>query len=226
MPDNSLLQALLARAQTPLTEIPTQAAQAVARPVTDYGMNHAGPLGTAAKYAGAFGENVGDTLTGMTSPLQLALAAATGGLGKGIGRLAGAGVGLTSKAAVGAAKALPGAVPGLTHATAEFAPVGGEAAANAARAGMQQVASPGARNVEQTLYRRIMDSGAGNVGRLGSEAGKISVGDLIMPTIGIGAGGYAAKKLYDTVQNLKSKTGTIQQANPFNRVSGVLDGIK
>lgn len=219
----------MARAQKPITEIPTQVAQATARPLTDWGMNHAGPVGTAAKYAGAFGENVGDTVSGMTSPLQLAIMGATAGIGSGIGRLGAAGAGLMRNSALGAAKALPEAVPGLTHAAAEFAPVGGEAVANAARAGMKAVGSPAAKSLQETMYKRMMSSGAGNVGgemgRLGSEAGKVAVGDLIMPTIGIGAGGYAAKKLYDTVQNLKSKTGTIQQANPFNKVSRVLDGI-
>lgn len=232
MPDNSLLQALLQRAQTPITEIPTQVAQAVARPVTDYGMNHAGPLGTAAKYAGAFGENVGDTLTGMTSPIQLALMAASGGVGKVAGKLGSAAMGVTRSSALGAAKGLaegahagPLGIPGLTHAAAEFAPVGGEAVANAARAGMSKIASPGARNVEQTLYKRIMDSGAGNVGSgmkafqtptgvLGSATGEITPGAAAATAGLLGAGGYAGKQLYDMLQTAK---------NPLKHATGILD---
>lgn len=247
MPDNSLLQSLLARATTPVTTLPSQISDAVYKPVTDWGMNHAGPVGAAARGFGAFGENVGTGLTELTSPLNLALTAGTGGLGR-----VGAALGIGGKVAPAAAEGLSSIVPELIQAgrgvkqvmpeaddvtrlastlkqrllhvptgskaatalgqsSAEFAPVGGESILNSARAGMGKVATPGARNVEQKLYQRIMDSGAGN---MGSQTGEITPAGAAATAGLVGVGGYAGKQLYDMLQTAK---------NPLKHATGILD---
>lgn len=130
-------------ANKPLTDLPTQAAQKVARPLTDWGMNHPGILGGMARGAGAFGESLGSTLSDMTSPLSLGVTMATGGLG---GGAVGAGEGAALREGPAAMQGLRGAIPAASkivnevqHAPvnlpAEMLEYGGEDAYNVARQG-------------------------------------------------------------------------------------------
>jgi hypothetical protein len=92
--------------------------------------------------------------------------------------------------------------------TAEMVPRGGEAAYNAARAGMTKVPRPSAQDA---VYSRMM-----------GQAGAVDPRLVLGGGAALG-GGLLAKKLYDAVSSIKSPTSTIQKANPFNRVSEILD---
>lgn len=80
--------------QTPLTSVGHKVGQAVARPLTDWGMNKAAEYPIASKIAigaGALGENFGDVADAATSPLNIGLTAGTmgaGAIGSGGGKLA------------------------------------------------------------------------------------------------------------------------------------------
>lgn len=235
----------MARATTPLVP-PSAAVDRLAQP----GLNDSKPWAMAK----GFGSGVLEGLRQQTSPVNLA-GLATLPMGLGAGKAAvGAADALAGvvpelvDAAQGVKQVVPMAddVTRLAHTlrqrllqvpssakvatklgqtAQEFTPVGGESVLNAAREGMTKVASPARASVQDTLYKRIMASGKGNVGEemkayqmptgvIGSETGEISPGAAAGTAGLVGAGGYVGKQLYDMLQQAK---------NPIKQASGVLD---
>ena len=93
------------------------------------------------------------------------------------------------------------------------------AAAKAARdAALEGLAAPQARAIEQQLAQAARKKF--NV--VGSETGSIDP-KLLLGGVGVGAAGYAGKKLYDLISRIKDPEGTIQKANPFGQVEDILN---
>lgn len=220
----SLFQELLNRANTPVVpeSVISPAVDALAHPK----LNDS----TMMAQLKGFGAGALEGARGLTTPMNLALAAIPGGrAGKGV---------------VAGAKGLAGVVPELVQAeravkqvmpmaddvtrlgatlkqrllqvpskgqkalggsVAEFTPSGGEAAYNAGRAGMAKVPSPGIPKIPYRAprYEHLLEA-----------TGEVSPGMLL----GLGAAGggaaYAGKKLYDMMQQVKASA---QKVNPFQR---------
>lgn len=65
----------------PLSDLPSRAAGVISEPLMQYGESGTDWTRTPALYGGAFAQSVGDVLSGLTSPGNIGLAAATGGAG-------------------------------------------------------------------------------------------------------------------------------------------------
>lgn len=65
----------------PLTDLPSRVAHSVMEPMVQWGETHPGMVGDAARIGGTFGESVGNVASGLTSPVNLGLSAATLGAG-------------------------------------------------------------------------------------------------------------------------------------------------
>jgi hypothetical protein len=70
------------RIWSPMTNLPSRAAKFVAEPMMQWGESHPDiPYGQAARYGGAYLQSLGNTVTDLTSPGNVALTAATAGAG-------------------------------------------------------------------------------------------------------------------------------------------------
>lgn len=138
---DDLLQALLSRATTPI--VPQQAIQPAVDSLTEPKLDQSPMM---AKLKG-FSAGALEGARGLTDPLTLGSMAIPGGL--------------ALRGAKSAGKAITGirqSVPALGETIAEFTPVGGEATYNAGRAASK------APDLMETMYKRLMASGKGNVG--------------------------------------------------------------
>lgn len=201
---NPLLMELLKRAQEPVVpQLPIE--RSLTEPQLDQSPGMAALKG--------FGAGALEGARSFTSPLNLAAMAIPGGRAmKGaVGAARGVARAIPRVAQIG--QATRQAVPALGEVAAEFAPVGGEAVYNAGRAVSK------APDLAESLYKRMMASGRGN---MGSETGSIDP-KLLLGGGAVAGGGYAAKKLYDLIQNIKDPAGSIQKANPFGQAADILD---
>lgn len=155
---NELLQALLDKASTPLTTLPSRAGQATAEALNNKGWGK----------TGALAEGVGNTLSDLTSPVSLALMglgpmagkAASGMLGAKVAGPVGAEVGSALKPSLTGLGKL--AVPSLTRGakvaetlgemSPDFTPVGGEGMYNVSRISADPLRS--ASSLEKLLIGR------------------------------------------------------------------------
>lgn len=188
---DSLLQALYNRMTSPLVpqlaDAGEQAETAMSEPSLD-----ASPTMAMAKGFGAGAmKGLGRVLSDATSPVSLLAMLASGGLSAGA---KGAGAGVTAARA---------AAPELGALSAEFAPVGGEAAYNAGRA-VSALADP-----TEAAYGRIL-------ARMGPETGKISPEMAILTGGTVGGLGYAGSKLISALKagasNANHRLNSIQKA--------------
>jgi len=121
-------------AWSPLSDLPSRAAKTISEPLMQYGESGTDWTRTPALYGGAFAQSVGDVLSGLTSPGNLALGAATGG------------VGLASRTAV--QKALPVVAPKVAQGlTTAGRAIGGATTAH----GAQTIVDPSTTMFEKGL---------------------------------------------------------------------------
>lgn len=100
---------LVDKITSPLTDAPSRAARVVAEPFMAWGERGNNPLQKAALYGGAFTQGVGDVISAMTSPADLAAAALSGGASMAASR----GLPIAGKLAMGArASSIPPALHG------------------------------------------------------------------------------------------------------------------
>lgn len=235
MPNDSLMQALLARAQTPL--VPQSAIQPAVSSLTEPKLDQS-PMMARIK---GFGAGALEGLRGQTSPLNLAaLATLPMGGGAARGAVAGAeGLARVIPEVVEAAPAVKQVMPmaddvtrlaaqlknrlmqvpsagskTLGQVAPEYTAVGGESALNAGREAMKRVPVP-----RQDAYTRILGSGRGNMGQMASEAGEVNPNLIIGGGAALG-GALLAKKLYDAVKGVGDK---IQSVNPLKQAGDILD---
>lgn len=229
---DNLFQTLLERANKPVVpeSVIGPTVNALTEPTRDQSVGMARLKG--------FGAGALEGARGLTTPLNLAMAAIPGGraakgavgAARGVKGLMGIrpGMALTGKGLAGVTPELVQAeqavkqvmptaddVAGLTTSLgstiAEFTPRGGEAAYNAARhAGMIKIPSPAMARLTSSVPKYL---------QTGNAAGEISP-NLLMGVGTVAAGGYAGKKLYDLVQGWKASA---QKANPFGRYAKEMD---
>lgn len=159
MPDSSLFQQLLSRANTPLVPQIGEAADSAANSITEPSLNQSPAMASLKGFGAGALQGAGHLVSGMTSPMSLGITAATGGLGKLLGAGAGALEGSAAPSAVDAAGVGMNAMRGMLEPVTEklgerlpqFTPVGGEDLYNAGRQGPHTLIDPAYK-----AYLRIM----------------------------------------------------------------------